>query len=128
MATALKLTLPNEPFPGALGENLYWARNWVLLGDETKLALGAMVVATRPGGGGHIATAVGYDPTLRRIRVRGGNQSNAINDTWLDESRIIGYKSPMHAAGYRKPSTWKHELPAIPLMNSTGQVVSRNEA
>lgn len=127
MATAIRLTLPKEPFPGALGENPYWARNWVLLGDEHLLALGVMIVATR-NGGGHIGTAVGYDPDRRRIRVRGGNQSNSINDTWLDEGRIIGYRSPMNAEGYRKPKTWKHKLPPIPIMNSAGQVVSKNEA
>ena len=127
MATAIRLTLPNEQFPGALGENPYWARNWVLFGDETQLALGAMIVATR-GSGGHIATAVGYDPDKRRIRVRGGNQSNSINDTWLDEGRIVGYRSPMNATGYRKPTTWRHKLPPIPIMNSAGQVVSTNEA
>lgn len=118
MATAIRLTLPKEPFPGALGENPYWARNWALLGEETELRLGAMVVLVR-GSGGHIGTAVGYDPDRKRIRLRGGNQSNTINDTWVDEGRVIAY---------RRPKTWRHPLPSIPIMNSAGEVVSTNEA
>lgn len=127
MQTAIRLTLPDEPFPGPLGENPYWARNWVHLGVETKLALGAMVVLTRRGGG-HIGTAVGYDPKLKRIRLRGGNQGNSINDTWVDEKRVLGKKVAMRAEGYRKPITYKGDLPRIPIMNSDGQVISRNEA
>lgn len=127
MQTAIRLTLPDEPFPGDLGKNPYWARNWVLLGEESALRLGVMVVLTRDGGG-HIATAVGYDERNRKIRVRGGNQSNSINDTWVDESRVLGYRSPMHAEGFRKPITWTRQLPPIPLMNSAGEVISTNEA
>lgn len=129
MQTAIRLTLPNEPFPGNLGKNPYWARNWALLGVKSSLRLGAMVVLTRKGGGGHIGTAVGYDPVRRRIRLRGGNQSNLIKDAWVDERRVIGYrKSGGAMTGLRKPKTWKHELPPIPIMNSAGQVISTNEA
>ena len=116
--TALRLALPNEPFPGKLGKNPYWARNWVLLGEASTLKYGCIVVLSRKSGG-HVAFAVGYDPKRKRIRVRGGNQSNSINDTWVSEKRVLGY---------RKPSTWKFELLPIPLMNSKGQVVSKNEA
>lgn len=127
MHTAIRLTLPDEPFPGPLGENPYWARNWVYLGHEHELALGVMVVSKR-GSGGHISTAVGYDPQRRRIRVRGGNQSNTINDTWIDEGRTLGLRGPKRAEGYRKPATYGKALPPIPIMNSAGQVISRNEA
>ena len=118
METAIRLTLPNEPFPDALGINPYWARNWALLGEKSKLALGAIIVIKR-GSGGHIASAVGYDPRNKRIRIRGGNQSNQISDTWVKEDRVLAI---------RKPSTWKHQLPPIPIMNSRGAVISTNEA
>ena len=118
MHTAIRLTLPDEKFPGDLGKNPYWARNWALFGDKSDLRYGVMVVIVR-GSGGHIATAVGYDPVRKRVRIRGGNQSNAITDTWIDEARVIAY---------RAPKTWPHELPPIPIMNSSGQVISRNEA
>lgn len=132
MHTALRLTLPKEPFPGNLGKNPYWARNWTLLGVSSCLKYGVMVTITR-GKGGHIATAVGYDPVRKRIRVRGGNQSNTISDTWVNENRLIGYRSGMNirkkpVKGLREPSTYRKKLPPIPLMNSNGAVISRNEA
>jgi len=32
--TCIKLALPGEPFAGALGQNPYWARNWLRLGES----------------------------------------------------------------------------------------------
>ena len=32
--TAIKNSLPNEPFVGPLGENPYWARNWLKFGFD----------------------------------------------------------------------------------------------
>jgi len=124
MQTAIRLTLPKEPFPGALGQNPYWARNWALLGRETKLKLGAMVVLTR-GNGGHIGTAVGWDPKRKLIRCRGGNQSNTINDTWVDGTPV---SQGGRLLALREPVTYGKTLPAIPIMNSEGQVISTNEA
>lgn len=124
METAIKLTLPREPFPGALGENPYWARNWALLGEEHDLALGVMVVLTR-GRGGHIGTAVGWDPRNRRIRCRGGNQSNSINDTWVDG---VPVSEGGRLLALRAPVTYNRPLPRIPIMNSEGDVISTNEA
>lgn len=129
--TAIRLTLPEEEFPGALGENPYWARNWAHLGNGSKLRYGCLVVLTR-GKGGHVCFAVGYDPKRKRIRVLGGNQSNRVSFTWVDERRLLGYKKGMdilgeECFGLRSPSSWKHPLPSIPIMNSKGQVISRNE-
>lgn len=117
METCIRLTLPDEPFPGALGENPYWARNWVKLGYRSKLAYGAIVVLRR-GNGGHVACAVGHDPDQKRIRLRGGNQSNRVIDTWAEEKRVLDI---------RKPKTWPHRLSPCPVMNSRGAVVSENE-
>jgi hypothetical protein len=125
--TAIRLTLPEEPFPGDLGRNPYWARNWALLGEESPLRLGVIAAMVRDGGG-HVAAVVGYDPRLRRLRVRGGNQSNSINDTWIDEARVIGLRAPGRATGYRVPATWGRELPPVPIMDAEGQVISQNEA
>ena len=118
METCVKLSLPDEPFPGKLGENPYWALNWQYLGGKSKLRYGAMLVIKRPKGG-HIAVAVGYDPKRKRIRMRGGNQSNMVKDSWIDEQRV---------RHIRKPKTWKTKLTPIPIMNSKGAVLSRNEA
>ncbi len=122
--TAIRLTLPNEPFPGALGQNPYWARNWNLFGVKSSLNLGCVIVKIRKGGG-HVAFAVGFDPKRNRIRIRGGNQSNMINDTWTD---AVPVENGGTLLGVRRPMTWQHKLPQIPIMNSKGAVVSENEA
>lgn len=119
MQTAIRNTLPNEPFKGELGKNPYWARNWLLFGEKTNIALGALVVLGRPGGGGHIAAVVGFDSIRNRIRIRGGNQDNTVNDTWVDVERVLGY---------RKPTTWGFKLPNAPYMDSSKGRISRNEA
>lgn len=120
--TCLRLTLPNEPRPGALGKNPYLARNWLLLGEESPPAYGAVVVfwrGSRSGHSGHVGFAVAFDPVRNRIKVRGGNQSNSVSDAWLGADRILGY---------RKPSTWKEPLPPLPGTSSAGAAVSTNEA
>lgn len=134
MATAVRLTLPDEPFPGALGENPYWARNWVYFGQASTLKHGCLIVIVRKGGG-HIASAIGYDPDRRRIRIRGGNQANRISDVWVKEARVIGVPADLKVnirrtavKGIREPRTYGRNLPPIPIMNSRGAVISRNES
>ncbi|MBO6553241.1 MAG: peptidoglycan-binding protein [Roseitalea sp.] len=120
--TAIKRTLPSEPFPGRVGQNPYLARNWLDFGEPEELRFGVVVVlwrGSRSGMSGHVCFAIGYDPKRRRIRVRGGNQSNRVSDTWVREDRVLGY---------REPVTFGHELPPIPIMNSAGAVISTNEA
>lgn len=120
--TAIKLTLPNEPFPGNLGINPYLARNWQLFGRDDGPRFGAVAVfwrGTKTGVSGHVGFAIGRDPKLKRIRVRGGNQSDTISDAWLDEDRLLGY---------RVPKTWNGQLPALPIVDSKGAIISTNEA
>jgi len=118
METSIKLALPTEPFKGALAINPYWARNWLEFGKESAPKFGSIGVFSRPGGSGHVAYLVGYDPQLGNYRVRGGNQMNRVSDTWIREERLLGI---------RKPSSWKHELPPLPVMNSRGSIISTNE-
>ena len=120
--TAIRLTLPHEPFPGKVGKNPYLARNWLDFGEECGMLFGAIVVLWRgsiAGTSGHVATLIGQDRSLGRLRVRGGNQSNAITDTWVDSSRVLGF---------RRPVTYGETLPLCPEMDSTGKFISTNEA
>lgn len=116
--TAIKLTLPNEPFTGRVAQNPYYSLNWLEFGHAIAPCYGAIAIFVRPGGG-HIGFLVGYDPKLKRYRVRGGNQSNRVCDMWLDESRC---------RGIRWPSTYKGLDQPLPIMNSAGAVISKNEA
>lgn len=118
METAIKNTLPDEPFYGPM-QNPYWARNWAHFGEETEgRDLGDLVVMTR-GNGGHIAALVGRDDRRGLILIRGGNQSNMINDMWVDVARVINY---------RKPITYNKRVPRAPYVDSRGGKISINEA
>ena len=54
-------------------------------------ALGAVLVFSR-NGGGHVGFYLGENST--RFRVRGGNQGNAVSDTWILKSRLTAIRWP----------------------------------
>jgi uncharacterized protein (TIGR02594 family) len=89
--TCLRLALPTEPFPGPLGQNPYWARNWRYLGQPTAPTYGAVLVFSR-GSGGHVGFAVGEDATT--FYVLGGNQSNAVTVARLSKERLLAAQWP----------------------------------
>lgn len=115
--TCIRLTLPDEPFPGALGENPYWARNWNLFGAPLlQPALGAVVVFSR-GSGGHVGFAVGEDSYA--LHVLGGNQSNAVTIARISKDRLIGMRWP---STFARPASR-----TLPRMTAAGKL-STNEA
>lgn len=118
--TSIRLALPDEwaVTDPVLKSNPYWADNWRKFGKESVEAFGAVATFSRPGGN-HVAFLMGVDRKNKRYRVRGGNQSNRVSDTWIDMSRLTSI---------RRPSTWLPTLPKLPEMDSTGQIVSQNEA
>lgn len=91
METAVKNALADEPFPGVLGANPYWARNWIYLGHDCGLAYGAIAVFAR-GEGGHVGVLVGQDPT--HLYVLGGNQGDAVSVVRMDRRRLLGLRWP----------------------------------
>jgi uncharacterized protein (TIGR02594 family) len=115
--TCLRLALPAEPFPGALGDNPYWARNWALLGREVAPCYGAVLAFERPGGGGHVGFAVGYDAA--NFFVLGGNQSNAVTIARIAKSRLLAS---------RYPATYPNPRQPLPLMSAAGTIITTNEA
>lgn len=119
--TPIRLTLPNEPFPGALGRNPYLARNWMLFGEPCSDIYGAIAVfwrVSKTGNSGHVGFVIGYDPKLRRYRIRGGNQSDSISDAWLSADRLLGLRWPKSYSGTMRP---------FPILDSKGAVISQNE-
>jgi uncharacterized protein (TIGR02594 family) len=115
--TCIRLGLPGENLPGALGANPYWARNWLLLGHACTPSYGAVLVFSRPGGGGHVGFAVGQDPG--HFHVLGGNQSNAVTVARIDRARLLGSRWP--ATHPTRPVT-------LPLMAPGQTVITTNEA
>ncbi len=115
--TCIRLELSNEPFPGALGQNPYWARNWVLFGQATEPVFGAIGVITR-GSGGHVFFLIGEDD--RHWYALGGNQSNAVTRTLISKSREL--------LGWRWPVSWSGTAPPLPRMTPGDLKLSTNEA
>lgn len=117
--TCIRLTLPDEPFHGALGENPYWARNWELFGNPIDPTPGAVGVVPR-GSGGHVFFFMGEDE--KHWFVLGGNQSNSVSITMIAKSRGL--------LAARWPSTYPFPSPIVPLpkMTKGDMVVSTNEA
>lgn len=90
--TVTKNSLPSEKFPGALGKNPYWARNWALLGRQCPAVFGAFAVFVRPGGG-HIGWLVGEEGPY--YHVFGGNQGNRVGIVSIDKNRLHATRWPL---------------------------------
>lgn len=92
------------------------ASAWGSWGVPLKVAVpGAVLVFQRPGGG-HVGLYV--RETKDAYCVRGGNQSNAFNDTWIEKSRCVAIRWP---AGAPLPT-------AAPVVVASRGAVSKNEA
>jgi uncharacterized protein (TIGR02594 family) len=113
--TAIDLALPNEPRPGKLGENPYWALNWLEFGKKVDPCLYAVAAFVRPGGG-HVGFLVGQDAS--RYYVLGGNQANPVTIVPIDKTRFRGARWPSTVGGSGVP---------LPRMTSK-MAASRNEA
>jgi uncharacterized protein (TIGR02594 family) len=90
--TAIKNSLPKEPFSGAVGKNPYWARNWLKFGHSCTPRYGAIIVFSR-GKGGHVGFVVGEDDN--DYYVLGGNQSNMVNISRISGDRYLGCTWPV---------------------------------
>jgi uncharacterized protein (TIGR02594 family) len=94
------------------------ASSWDSWGVKVaKPYLGAVARFQRPGGG-HVGLITGQSKDGKLLRILGGNQSNAVNETWIERSRAVAYRWPAGEA-----------LPTIlaPVMDSRGAKVSTNE-
>lgn len=68
------------------------ASSWAAWGVGLKVgAPGAVLVFQRPGGG-HVGFYVAE--TKDAFKVRGGNQGNAVTDTWISKARCIAIRWP----------------------------------
>lgn len=90
--TCIRLGQPAEVFPGNLGANPYWARNWNLFGIKSEPTYGAIAVFERGANAGHVGFLAGQDSTA--YHVLGGNQSNTISVARIAKERMIGCRWP----------------------------------
>jgi len=117
VAHCMAFGAPDEP----QDFNRLGARAWAKYGavvDTDTLRLGAIAVfwRTHPVNSwhGHVAFVTGVSPTA--IRVIGGNQSNAVTETWIARKRLLTCVGPKN---------WNYWKPAP--FTKTG-VLSTNEA
>lgn len=107
--TCLATALPEEPLPGQLGVNPYWALNWRLLGQPCEPRAGCVASISR-NGGGHVGFIVGEDSA--RYYVLGGNQSDTVSIAPINKSRF-------EPASFRWPSTYEWPGYKMPQYSST---------
>lgn len=117
IGTCIRLTLPEEVFPGPLGQNPYWALNWQHFGVPTKPTFGAICCVERPGGG-HVFYLVGEDASA--WYALGGNQSDSVSRVRIAKSRRL--------ASCRWPATWPARPIVLPRLTPGDLVLSANEA
>lgn len=115
METAIKLSLPDEPWVGALAANPYWARNWINFGVPVLPTIYCIGVFSR-GKGGHVGIIIGEDAEC--YHVLGANQGDSVSVVRIVKTRLIATRWP---ASYPKPKEFK--LPGL----SNKIAVSANE-
>lgn len=114
--TCIRVALPDEPLLGALGSNPYWARNWLMLGQDVTPTCGAALIFER-GSGGHVGFGMGQDDA--HFYVLGGNQSDAVTIARIAKTRLLGA---------RWPSTVPPRLQRLPTMRPGEFLTTTNEA
>lgn len=114
VAHCITATLPAEPIPA----NPLGARQWMSFGREVAPQLGAVMVfwrGSRDGWLGHVSLYWAEDANY--FHVLGGNQSNAVNITKLDKSRLLGARWPTGVA----PSGERRAPSGAPISLSTNE-------
>lgn len=95
-----------------------WALNWNKFGTRQKVAMLGDVLTFSRNGGGHVGIYVGEDETC--YHVLGGNQSNMVNITRLEKTRLSQIRR----------TNWKISQPdnvRVVKLTSTG-FISKNES
>lgn len=79
------------PYPRAY----YRALEWADYGRQsTAPLLGAIAVLSRTGGG-HVGIVTGVSGDRSKVRLLGGNQSDAVCEAWFDATRVVSYRLPL---------------------------------
>lgn len=114
IAYVIAVCLPSESLPAIVVR----ASSWDKFGRGlTKPGYGCIVRYQRPGGG-HVGILIGISADGRLHRVRGGNQSNRVSDTWIEASRCVAYRWPATINSHPGP---------VPILDAKGAPISRDE-
>lgn len=78
-------------------KHYYRALAWADYGDRCAGPLqGAIAVLSRKGGG-HVGLVTGVTRDGKHVRLLGGNQNDAVNETWFPATRVTAYRLPAGA-------------------------------
>lgn len=72
----------------------YRARAWTDYGVLVGPVQGAITVLTR-GGGGHVGILTGVTSNFSHVRLLGGNQGDAVKESWFPADRVTAYRLPV---------------------------------
>lgn len=97
------------------GFDLLRAASFLTWGEPVGLTLGAVLVFKRPEGH-HVGFLTGERADA--YRVLGGNQGNAVNETWIDKARLLAMRWP---TGVALPTSM------VPILLSSATPLSQNE-
>lgn len=101
VAVGAWLTAAGLPIPKHYYRALAWADyGYAIRGPRD----GAIAVLTRKGGG-HVALVTGMTLNGAHVRLLGGNQGDAVTETWFPASRITAYRVPHDVALLPVPAT-----------------------
>jgi uncharacterized protein (TIGR02594 family) len=90
--TAIVNSLPGETFPGAVGENPFFARNWRTFGVPTDPTYGAVAVFERGPNAGHVGFLMGQNGG--DFIVFGGNQGDSVSMVPIAKARFLTARWP----------------------------------
>lgn len=75
-------------------KHYYRALEWSYYGEKLPgPRQGAIAVMARKGGG-HVGIVTGVTQDGSHVRLLGGNQNDAVNETWFPAARITAYRAP----------------------------------
>lgn len=90
--TCIEIALPDEPMPGALGANPFFAQNWAAFGVPTAPTRGAAVAFKWSASSGHVGFLMGQHGA--NYVVLGGNQSNRVSIAEFPKASAIATRWP----------------------------------
>lgn len=89
--TCFAKTLPFEPVPN----NPFFAQAWAKFGVSANgPKIWSVGVIRWSASSGHVGLVADHDPVRRRVRLLGGNQSNAVTLSWFPLAKFIAFRWP----------------------------------
>jgi uncharacterized protein (TIGR02594 family) len=79
---------------GVSGTGSLAARSFEAYGRQLVAPRYGCILVFKRKGGGHVGFYVGETADGKLLRVRGGNQNNSVNDTWIQRDRLTSMRWP----------------------------------